>query len=143
MPPGLQYTIGAMRLSEPLLDFHATDHDPEVSGSPYHHFIVRVRDFVASIFVGGAISHSLLADEYGIDHREIRGGGFCYRERTDRHLVLGMHSGDFGSIPEDVARAFAELIAERLRLRGIEIPGVRATPIRSELNAFWKTNTVG
>ncbi|MFH1316320.1 MAG: hypothetical protein ABII01_02275 [Candidatus Woesearchaeota archaeon] len=132
----LEYRIGGLLVSKPLLRFTGTD--------PYesaHKFIVESKGNIASIFIAHAVSHYSVFLQFKyrnipIEETCIVGGGSVYSANDT--LVLDDYSADYGSIPGYAAARFAFLVLGRFRESGIYQARFRVNPDDDKLNDFWK-----
>ncbi|MBU4015842.1 hypothetical protein KJ878_06680 [Patescibacteria group bacterium] len=100
-----------------------------------HFYLVENQSEVIAIYISGSgTRHAHVAGHFDLKDDNLVGGGNCYIDLEDR-LILDDFSGDYGTIPRNVAQKFAELllieIGEKKSVRGIKV-----NPNEKKLNDF-------
>lgn len=126
----LEYELGNIKLIRCQLKFEGED--------PYdaaHLFVVDFLNGKLRIHIHPAGRHSTLASLFKLNEKDLVGGGSCYIDKKN-NLILGDYSGDFGSIPEEVAEEFAKKIKEKFGEK-YDIKGIKVNP-ENKLKSFWE-----
>lgn len=130
MNENLEYRIGRLEIDP--MDLENTDFSIPYS----HRFVVELSDErITSIYVGRKSTHQDVVEKFGLNDKNIVGGGFAYTKAGQ--FVLGGYSRKYLGISKNAAESFAQLMLPELEKNGIRVNGYRTNISTRFLNDFW------
>lgn len=100
-----------------------------------HKFVVEEREKLVLIYVTEAEMHSQVSSWFGLDEKDVIGGGSFYLNGKNQ-LALSETSTFYRAIPREVAQKFAKLIALEFEECGVFVKGVVINTY-GPVNEFW------